>query len=207
MDDHRQGAVARAYPSARRHHHPCPQAVFWFKQPESPLTAADFCARYGVELVEGENLFILPGKPLSGSHVAARRLDLAIGAEVVSRVHWNYTDRQGSQPNPDCALRYGYRGGMTATADFIDETDAPAPGTLEAAQMPAARIHQTATVELRRAKKAAKKAVKQSRKPEKPGVKRGAAAAMTIGAATAGAAIGVGTTLLSVLLSKKGGRR
>ncbi len=182
-------------------------SVFWFRQPDSPLTAADFCAHYGVELVEGEDLFILDGKPLSGSHVASRRLDLAVGAEVISRIHWNYAEHHGSQPNPDCALRYGYRGGMTATAALIDETDAPAPGSLIAEQMPAARIHQTASVELRRAKKANKKAVKQSRKPAKPQVKRGAAAAMTIGAATAGAAIGVGTTLLTVLLSKKGGRK
>lgn len=182
-------------------------AVFWFKQPESPLTAEDFCARYGVDLTLGENLFILEGKPLSGSHIAGRRLDLAVGSEIVSRIHWNYADHYGTQPNPDCALRYGYHGGMTATAALIDETDAPAPGVLEAAQMPTARIHQTAASELRRAKKANKKAVKQSRKPEKKGVKPAAVAGLSIGAATAGAAIGVGTTLLTVLLSKKGGRK
>lgn len=182
-------------------------AVFWFKQPESPLTAEDFCARYGVDLIVGESLFILEGKTLSDSHICGRRLDLAVGGEVVSRIHWNYTDHHGTQPNPDCALRYGYRGGMTATAELIDETDAPAPGTLEAAQMPFARIHQTPSVELRRAKKANKKIVKQTRKPEKKGVKPAAATGIGIGAAAAGAAIGVGTTLLSVLLSQKGGRK
>jgi hypothetical protein len=182
-------------------------AVFWFRQPESPFTAADFCSRYGVELIEGENLFILEGKALSGRHTSARRLDLTQGTEVISRIHWNYAAHQGTQPNTDCALRYRYRGSMTATSAFVDETAQPAPGTLIADQMPAARIHAPAPAELRRAKKAAKKAVKQSRKPAPPQVKRSAAAALTASAAVTGAAIGVGSTLLAVLANKKGGRK
>ena len=73
--------------------------------------------------------------------------------------------------------------------------------------MPAARIHEPAAGELRRAKKADKKAVKQSRKPAPAQVKRSAAAALTAGAAVTGAAVGVGTTLLAVMLNKKGGRK
>lgn len=182
-------------------------AVFWFKQPDAPLTAADFCTRYGVELTEGENLFILEGKPLSNSHICSRRLDLALGGEVLSRVHWNYTDHHGTQPNPDCALRYSYRGGMTVTSALVDEIAQPTPGSLIADQMPAARIHAPAASELRRAKKADKKTAKQSRKPAPAQVKRSAAAALTAGAAVTGAAIGVGTTLLAVMLNKKGGRK
>lgn len=177
-------------------------AVFWFRA-NPTLTADDFCTRYGVDLVEGESLFILNGIPLSDSHVAGRRLDLTQGGEVLSRIHWNYTTTFGREPNPDVAYRYGYRGSMTGTAIRVDETDTPAPGTLIAEQMPVARMHVTAKNELRRASKADKKARKAARKPAKPAVKRGAAAAMTVGAATAGAAIGVGATALALLLGKK----
>ncbi len=177
-------------------------AVFWFRA-NPTLTASDFCARYGVDLVEGENLFILEGISLSDSHIAGRRLDLALGGEVLSRVHWNYTTTFGCEPRPDIAYRYGYRGSMTGTAERVDATDAPAPGTLIAAQTPAARMHVTAKPELRRASKADKKARKASRKPAKPEVKRGAAAAMTAGAATAGVAIGAGAAALAILLGQK----
>lgn len=182
-------------------------AVLWTRSPESPLTVDDFNARFGTALVEGESLFVLEGKPLSSTHAASRRLDLQIGAEVVSRVHWNYADDAGRQPIPDHALRYGYRGGMTATATLLDDAVEPIPGQLEAAQMPAARIYQTSTVELRRAKKVNKKIVKQTRKPEKKGMKPGAVTALSLGTAAAGLALGAGSVLAAVLIGqKKGGK-
>ena len=179
-------------------------AVFWFRASGSPLGAADFCAHYGVDLIEGENLFILDGQPLSGGPDDSRRLDLSFGAEVLSRVHWNYADHWRKQPTPDRALQYGYRGGVTATAVLICDDAEPHPGRLDAAQMPLARIHQAASAELRRAKKVNRKTAKQARKPEPKKVKRSAAAALSIGTAAAGTVIGIGTALAGIKLNRKG---
>lgn len=182
-------------------------AVLWTRSPDSPLTADDFNAHYDTALVEGKSLFILEGLPLSNTHTASRRLDLQIGTEVVSRVHWNYANDAGKQPVTDCALRYGYHGGMTATAPLLDANAKPVPGQLEAGQMPAARAYQASSVELRRARKVRKKITKQTRKPEKKGVKPGKVTALSLGTAAAGLALGAGSVLAAILIGqKKGGK-
>ncbi len=177
--------------------------TLWLREEGSPLTADDFNARYGTDLTEGESLILIDRSPLSGSHALSRRLDLRMGDEVISRVHWNYAADAGKQPTEDRALRYCYRGGMTATSACIDDAAEPAPGTASPAQIPLSRAHLPATVEIRRIKKMQKKQVRRSRKPEKKGMHPAAAAALGAASAAAGAAIGIGGTLLTLAIKNK----
>lgn len=177
--------------------------TLWLRAAGSTLTAEDFNTHYGTELTEGVDLILIDRTPLSNSHTASRRLDLKMGEEVVSRVHWNYATGAGKQPTADRALRYCYRGGMTVTSVCIDDTAEPAPGTASPEQIPVSRAHLPAAVELSRIKKMQKKQVRHSRKPEKKGVHPAAAAALGAASAAVGAAIGIGGTLLTLAIKNK----
>ncbi len=178
-------------------------AVFWICPKEAALTGEDFNRHYGTALTEGEDLFILRGTHFSSGKNSARRLDLVLGEETVSRVYWNYAADFGKQPTVDRALRYGYRGGLTLTSVLLDDAAEPHPGQLTADQLPSARMLDIPLRELCREKKAKRKAQKAVVAAERK-IGQGAAAAIGVGAAALGAAVGVGGALLGAFVRRKG---
>lgn len=177
--------------------------TLWLRGEDSPLTAAEFNAHFGCALIEGVDLICIDRAPLSDKHTAARRLDLCLGEETLNRVHWNYAADFGHQPTTDRALRYCFRGSMTATSVLIDEAAVPSPAGVDREQLPTSRAYRIPDAELRRERKAKKKQKKLTRKPEKKGLSSAAATALGIGSAAVGAAVGAGSALLAVLLADR----
>ena len=73
-------------------------AVLWVKGSTNGLTAADFNAFYGTNLVEGENLFTVVGASLPCSSSHRTHLVVYRRTTEITRVSYNYlTERRGKE--------------------------------------------------------------------------------------------------------------
>ncbi len=108
----------------------------WQRPAGSGLTAADFNARYGTSLIEGEDLLITETAILNAEPFG-RRMDLTRGGELLSRAPYGcYCDRHNNIVT-DVPIRYAQNPGMTATVRELPAEKEPLPpGKLSAAQVP-----------------------------------------------------------------------
>lgn len=116
---------------------PASVLTVWQRPAGSGLTAADFNARYGTSLIEGEDLFITETVILDAEPFG-RRIDLTRGNELLSRAPFGcYCDRRNNIVT-DTPILYAQNPGMTATVRELpaDEQELLPPGKLSAAQAP-----------------------------------------------------------------------
>lgn len=173
--------------------------VVWDKRPDcAQLTVEDFNRRYGTSLTEGVDLFVAD-KHILSAQTDGRRLELSIGGEVVSRVHWNYGKEYDDDPHVGMAHKYVYRPNMTLTSTPVG-LDVPSPGKLDNEQT----VRQFDAVpikrELKREKKALKKDKKEDSRNEKVKVTKKEAAAIATGAAAVAATT---TAVIATFVRKK----
>ncbi|MBO7341318.1 MAG: hypothetical protein J6U87_01420, partial [Clostridia bacterium] len=111
----------------------------WVKGADNPLTAADFNAHYGTNLLEGEDLFITD-QLLLPTNNEARKIDLCRAGEILTRAKLGYYCTHDTDVVADKALLYALAPGDVVSARFIklDEGEAtpPAPGKILPQQTP-----------------------------------------------------------------------
>lgn len=110
--------------------------VLWICPPDVPMTADDFNIRFGTALVEGKNLFRID-RPIADDAKAARRLDLVVGSETLSRVHYNFgMSAKGADVYEDRSIIYAYRPTITGSSLKLNARAMPTPGALVGDQRP-----------------------------------------------------------------------
>lgn len=109
----------------------------WQRPEGSGLTAADFNARYGTSLIEGEDLLITETKILDPDPFGIR-IDLCCGNELLARAAYGCYCERENDIVPDLPLLYTLAPGCTVDERRIDTAGAPvAPGRLLPEQKPA----------------------------------------------------------------------
>ena len=104
--------------------------VLWICAPDAPMTADDFNLRFGTALKEGQNLFRVDRAIVDGAK-AARRLELVIGGETVSRVQYNFgLSAKGADVHEDRSITYAYRPTITGTSVKLSAQSMPTPGSI-----------------------------------------------------------------------------
>lgn len=108
----------------------------WQRPEGSGLTAADFNARYGTSLVEGEDLIVTEMKILDPKPFG-RRVDLCLGNELLARAPYGCFCSRENDIVPDEPLLFAYAPDCTATERRIGAVGDPlAPGKLLPEQKP-----------------------------------------------------------------------
>ena len=104
--------------------------VLWICPADSPMTTDDFNLRFGTALVEGKNLFRVD-RVIADGAPAARRVDLVMGGEIVSRVAYNVgLAAKGADVHPERSIVYAYRPTITGTSIKLNAQAMPTPGSL-----------------------------------------------------------------------------
>lgn len=117
---------------------PASTLTVWVKGEGNPLTAKDFNAHYGVELLEGEDLLIAEGF-LLGTNNEARKLDIRRGKEILARATFGYYCTHDTDIVCDQPLCYAIAPGDTVKQKHLPlkgEQPLPLPGKLLPAQIP-----------------------------------------------------------------------
>ena len=110
--------------------------VLWICPADSPMTAEDFNLRFGTALTEGKELFRVD-RIIADGAPAARRIDLVVGGEIVSRVAYNVgLSAKGDDIHVDRSIVYAYRSTITGTSIKINAQAMPTPGALLGEQAP-----------------------------------------------------------------------
>lgn len=157
-----------------------------WKRKNSDLTAENFNARYGTNLVEGENLFIT-SQSITDSSKNASRIDVLLNSEVVSRATYNHcVDSMKNEVEEDKAFNYVYIPNYTITSTRIHSLTVPNPSSVYDEQIPGNIIGGPKKKEI----KAEKKAVKLEEKQKKSSESKGIGAPVVGGVAAAGVVLG-----------------
>ena len=117
---------------------PASTLTVWMRSEDSPLTAADFNAHYGVKLLEGEDLMIT-SQPIMNTDNAAKKMDIRHGSEVLARATFGYHYTHATDVELDRVLCYAFAPHVTQTLRFLPkagEKEAPLPGKPLACQIP-----------------------------------------------------------------------
>lgn len=115
---------------------PASVLTVWQRPAGSGLTAADFNARYGTSLIEGEDLLITETAILD-TEPFGRRLDLTRGSELLSRAPFGCYCEKRNNIVTDVPVQYVQHPGMTATVRELPPDGQPLPpGKLSPAQAP-----------------------------------------------------------------------
>lgn len=110
----------------------------WQRPKDSGLVAADFNARYGTSLIEGEDLLITETAVLD-TEPFGRRLDLTAGNELLSRAPFGCYCTKENDIVKDVPILYARNPGMTVSMRKLPAgEEPPAPGKTLAAQLPPA---------------------------------------------------------------------
>ncbi|MBQ2758065.1 MAG: hypothetical protein IJF31_06205, partial [Clostridia bacterium] len=94
--------------------------VVWVKQAGNPLTAADFNAHYGVNLLEGEDLLITEALTLPTSN-SAKKVDIRRGKEILARATYGYHCTHDTDVVPDQPLCYVHVPHRTVRERFLPQ--------------------------------------------------------------------------------------
>ncbi len=179
--------------------------VVWVRYENSQLTVDDFNERYGTSLTEGKDIIICD-KQITSLSPDALRLDLVLGGEVLSRVHWNYAAACDKEVHPGRSRRYAKRPGLRATSMPLGLFD-PTPGSFTDEQTHAEFSALPTRKEVRQRKKDEKTDAKQRSRRERLKLtdREGAALAALSAAAAGGIAAIVG--VFGAKKNKLGARR
>ncbi|MBE6604346.1 MAG: hypothetical protein E7639_01400 [Ruminococcaceae bacterium] len=111
--------------------------VVWAKQAGNPLSAADFNAHYGVNLLEGEDLLITESFILPTSN-GAKKLDIRRGEEILTRATYGYHCTHDTDVVCDKPLCYVHAPHRTVTARFLPQASQAdlLPGQIVPQQVP-----------------------------------------------------------------------
>lgn len=112
-------------------------AVIWIC-PNDSLTASDFNAQYGTDLVEGKNLFKLTDAtalPSSTSH--RTHLVLVDGTHEITRVSYNYmAELMGKEYKMNTAMEFTYHTRASKDQTRLATKATPTPGKISDGQIP-----------------------------------------------------------------------
>ena len=112
-------------------------AVLWVKGSANDLTAADFNAFYGTNLVEGETLFTFAGASLHCSTSHRTHLVVYRRTTEITRVSYNYlTALRGKEYQVDTSLEYGVHVLPSLDQPRFATKATPSPGALSTGQLP-----------------------------------------------------------------------
>ena len=112
-------------------------AVLWVKGSANDLTAADFNAFYGTNLVEGETLFTFAGASLPCSTSHRTHLVVYRRTTEITRVSYNYlTALRGKEYQVDTSLEYGVHVLPSLDQPRFATKATPSPGALSTGQLP-----------------------------------------------------------------------
>lgn len=117
---------------------PASTLTVWMRSEDSPLTASDFNAHYGVQLLEGEDLLIT-AQPIMNTDNTGKKLDIRRGNEVLARATFGYHCTHATDVELDRTLCYALAPHVTQTLHFLPkagEGDTPLPGKPLACQIP-----------------------------------------------------------------------
>ncbi|HHV84817.1 MAG TPA: hypothetical protein GXX42_03225, partial [Petrimonas sp.] len=115
---------------------PHSSAIIWFQSSSSRLTAADFNAKFGTNLTEGENLIIIKAsKPIPTAKPV--QLELLLGTSVINRIWYNWGENS-SEVKPDKAITFEYNHLFSQTSVQTSNSAAPTPGNVSSSQVPTA---------------------------------------------------------------------
>lgn len=115
---------------------PHSSAIIWFQSSSSRLTAADFNAKFGTNLTEGENLIIIKAsKPIPTAKPV--QLELLLGTSVINRIWYNWGENS-SEVKPDKAITFDYNHLFSQTSVQTSNSAAPTPGNVSSSQVPTA---------------------------------------------------------------------
>ena len=110
--------------------------VLWICAPDSPMTADDFNLRFGTALIEGKDLFRID-RGIADSSKSARRLELVVGGETVSRAQYNFgLSAKGADVHMDRSITYAYCPTITGTSMKLNANSMPTPGAILGDQTP-----------------------------------------------------------------------
>jgi len=164
-------------------------AVIWDRSACPGLTVDDFNERYGLSLIEGKDIFPTTTHFIENT-TNSTRLDLRIGAEVISRANLCVGLDHTGEPHPGKAFEYVYNENRTGTLTFTGYAD-PTPDSIDEEQRGVERVVLPGRSEKKLAKKAEKKDRKAIEHKEKAKLTPAEGAGIAIGAAAAtGAVVG-----------------
>ncbi len=117
---------------------PSSTLTVWVKGADNPLTAADFNAHYGVNLLEGEDLFITDQLVIPTVN-NAKKLDIRRGKEMLARATFGYHCTHDTDIVSDKVLCYAISPQLTISEKILpikEGEEIPLPGKLLPAQKP-----------------------------------------------------------------------
>ncbi len=114
--------------------------VIWFRT-STKLTVADFNAKFGTNLVEGDNILVLNNVPILPTDInKSVQLELVSGSTVVNRICYNWGDSIKSGIKTDKAITFDYNHMYVQTSVTTSSEATPTPGSISAGQVPTAVI-------------------------------------------------------------------
>jgi hypothetical protein len=174
--------------------------VIWRRPKASSLTVADFNARYGTHLVEGESILVTEQRVISAGS-AMRRIDILGPGATLARVHYNMgVDCPGKDTEVGNVIAYRYKPNRTGTAVKVTNRSAVAPDTVSDEQKARDFIYFEKKEEQKGEKKAMKRIAKEAKKANAPKVAKSSAMKLALASAAGAAAA---TALVMKALMKK----